>query len=207
MDRRESLSGHFGERTGRRVALVTDDLRIYHDLVPVFAERGVTLLGLRPDEPVPDTVQVLLGGPPSDHRSVPLHDDGDANVLAVAQALDDRPTAREAYREVVVGIDPGATIGLAVVCDGAAFLTAHASTPTDAVHRATAWLAGLRGGTVRIHVGDGAPAVRDAVVDAFTEGLPSATVHLVPEARTTPTSPWTQSRHTDAAIHIALRRP
>lgn len=185
---------------------MTDDLRLYHDLVPVFAERGVTLLGLSPDEPVPDRVQVLLGGPPGDPRSVPLREDPEATLLATAQRLDDRPTARGGYSEVVFGVDPGETIGLAVVCDSAAFLTGHAHDVDAAVARVTAWLTGLDAHRVRIHVGDGAPGVRDALLDRMA-AVDGTTVHRVREDRTSPTSPITDSRHTDAAIHIALRRP
>lgn len=176
-------------------------------MVPVFAERGVTLLGLGPDEPVPDRVQVLLDGPEGDERSVPVRADAEATLLAVAQRLDDRPTARGGYSEVVFGIDPGATIGLAVVCDGAAFLTAHAHDVAAAAERIAAWSTGLDAHRFRIHVGDGAPEIRDALMDALSAAVPDASVHRVREDRTSPNSPITDSRHTDAAIHIALRRP
>lgn len=189
------------------MAFVTDDLRGYHELVPVFSARGIQLLGLRPDEAVPPSVRALIDGPPNDPRTVPRHAHDDATFLAVAQTLDDRPTARPTYRCITFGVDPGKTIGLAVLADGAAFMVAHEQTVSAAVARLLAWNDGLVGAMRRIHIGDGHAATGQQLFDAVQEAFPDALVAFVPEHATTPASPVTASRHTDAAIHIALRSP
>ncbi len=203
------MTGHPGERRNRQVALVTDDLRQYHRLAPLFESHGVQLLGLRPGEEVPETVVALLGGPNDDGRSLPIQADAEATLLGVLQRLDDRPTAAlpHGYSHVVFGVDPGATIGLAVVADGQALMVAESLDPTEAVARMKRWQTGLVAAHWSMHVGDGAPEIGQTIMDRAATHLPTIARHLVPEARTTPKSSLTGSRHADAAIHIALRRP
>lgn len=203
------MTGHPGERRNRAVALRTDDLRLYHRLVPVFETRGIPIVGLGPGEDVPASVMVLLDGPEDDPRSVPVREDDEATLLAAFQRLDDRPTASgpDGYREVVFGIDPGETIGLAVVADGMALMVAEAHDAESAVDRLARWRTGLQTSSWRLHVGDGAPEVGATIQAAATVTLPDMPCVFVPESRTTPKAAITGSRHTDAAVHIAMRRP
>lgn len=202
------MTGHIGARTNRQVALVTDDFRLYHELVPLFESHGVPLLGLAPSEAVPDSVQVLVGGPDDDPRHVPLRTDAQATFLAVLMALDERVAERGAsYRRVVFGLDPGDAIGLAVVADNIVLLVDQVLSPDDAVARLAAWMTGLRADTWMAHIGDGAPMVGVRLEGLVHKRLDGVGVRFVPEQETSPESPQTQSRHTDAAIHIALREP
>ncbi len=189
------------------MALVTDDFRVYHALVPVFEGHGVHLLGLAPGEDVPPSVQVIVGGPAGDGRSVPLFDDAQACLLAAIAALDERPTAEDGYSEVVFGLDPGDAIGLAVVADGMALLVDQVFDPEAAVERLVIWKQALSATSWRAHIGDGAPAVGVRLEGLIHARIQGVLVRFVPEDETSPGSPATQSRHTDAAIHIALRRP
>jgi len=197
------MTGHHGERTNRPVALVTDDFRLYHKLVPVLESQGLRVVGLRPGDPVPPAVQVLLGGPADDPRSVPLRTDPDAVLLAIYTHLD----APNGYKRVIFGLDPGKVIGLAVVADGDWLLVAEAMSVPQAVDRVVAWTDGLAARSWEAHVGAGAPKVGRALLAALRARLPQAACMLVPEEDTTPGTPVTGSRHTDAAVHIALRRP
>jgi hypothetical protein len=56
-------------------------------------------------------------------------------------------------------------------------------------------------------VGDGHPQVGRGLLPALKQALPKARVLLVPEEATSPQRPITTSRHTDAAVLIALREP
>jgi hypothetical protein len=188
------------------VALVTDDFRLYHRLVPFLESHGIQVLGLRPADPVPNSVQVLLGGPPDDERSLPLHDDLEATLLSAYRRLDRKP-GRDGYRRVVLGVDPGKVIGLAVVADGHWLLVGESLSVEDAVQRLATWCSGLAASDLHIHIGAGAPRVGRDLLARLARRLPEATVSLVREEATTPGSPVTGSRHTDAAVHIALREP
>ncbi len=193
-----------GERRNRPVALVTDDFRLYHDLAPFFESVGVTLLGLTPGEEIPAVVQVLLGGPEGDPRTVAVLPDREATLLAVAQALDPRGSE---YRHVVYGIDPGETMGLAVVADDMPLWVAEEHSIEGTVRRLSAWRTGLEARSESVHIGDGAPDVGRALRHALREADPDLPVLMVPEFASTPSAAVTGSRHTDAAIRIARRQP
>ncbi len=193
-----------GERRNRPVALVTDDFRVYHSLAPFFEQVGITLLGLNPGEAVPPAVEVLLNGPEDDARTVPLRQDREATLLAVAQALDPRGGD---YRHVVYGVDPGETMGLAVVADDLPLWVAEAHTVEGLVERLMAWRTGLNSKTESVHIGDGAPKIGRAVRLALRDQDKRLPVFIVPEFASTPAAAVTGSRHMDAAIRIARRPP
>ncbi len=198
------LTGFIGERTNRAAALMTDDFRIYHELAPWFEARGVQLLGIRSDDEIPPSVRVILGGPPDDPRSVPLPADPEAAWLLVCQGLDARRNGGP-YRRAVIGVDPGATIGVALLADGAVFIVAECHAPADVARRLRVWRPSLRADAWAIHIGDGAPDVGQAIADEARRTWPDAKVSFIPEQASSPPAPATMSRHTDAAIYIAMR--
>ncbi len=197
------MTGFVGERTNRKVALVTEDFRRYHELVPFFEEHGIQVLGLRPGDEVPVAVRVLIDGPPDDPRSIAARADLEATWLAVVAALDARRDG--VYRRVIIGVDPGETIGLAVLADGAVFWVQQTRTADDAAARIQHWATGLEARSWEIHVGDGAPAIGQAFIEAAKRRTPDIPCKMVAEEASSPTAPATMSRHTDAAIHIAMR--
>lgn len=201
------MTGHLGSRRNLHVALVTDDFRLYHQLAPYLESNNIRVLGLKPGEEAPRSVKVLLGGPAGDPRTVALREDREATLLALFSALDERPTAKGGYQRVVFGVDPGHVIGLAVLADGSCLHVAEALSPDEAVDRIAAWSTGLSAKRWEVHVGDGHPATGRGILPAVKARLPEARVLLVPEEATSPFRPVTGSRHTDAAIHIALRQP
>jgi hypothetical protein len=200
------MTGHKGERKHHAVALVTDDFTLYHRLVPLFESHGLPLLGLRPGEAVPSSVRALVGGPPSDARCVPLDADGEATLLAALTHLDRRP-GRAGYGRVAFGVDPGKVIGLAAVADGRWLIVGEVRSVPEAVLRIAAWRRGLAADAWEAHVGDGLPEQAREIAAALRAEVAGLQVVLVPEAATSPGSPVTVSRHTDAAIHIAMRSP
>ena len=201
------MTGFPGERRNRAVALVTDDFRLYHELAPYLERHGIRVLGVKPGEAVPPSVKVLLGGPAGDARTVALREHREATLLAVHAALDERPTAKGGYQRVVFGVDPGQVIGLAVLADGVWLHVAEVRSAADAVARIADWATGLHAKHWEVHVGDGHPQVGRGLLPELKKRLPQARVLLVPEEATSPYRPVTTSRHTDAAILIALREP
>lgn len=172
--------------------------------MPFLESKGLHVLVLGPGDEVPASVRVLLGGPPGDLRSVPLLDDPEAVLLSAYCRLDRKP-GTPGYRQVVFGLDPGKVIGLAVVADGHWLLVGESLSVGDAVERVAAWKGGLLAQDWEVHVGAGAPEVGRDLLARLRPRLSSARVFLVPEEATTPGSPVTGSRHTDAAVHIAMR--
>jgi hypothetical protein len=189
------------------VALVTDDFALYHRLAPFFEAHGIHLHGLRSNAPVPASTRVILGGDPADARTLPLRADAEANLLAVRAALDGRPSVRTSLRHVIVGVDPGQRIGLALLADGEVYLVAEALSPQEAVDRMVAWQEGLSPRHWSVHVGDGSPVEGARICAQVAARLPGWSLVIVPEQASTPGSVETLSRHTDAAVRLARRTP
>lgn len=195
------MTGPVGARINRPVALMTDDFRIYHVMAPFFEAQGVQLLGLRPGDEVPDAVQVILGGPPEDRRSIAVHEDPEVAWLAVLAHL------RGAVERVTVGVDPGQTIGVAVLVHGKVYWAGELRSPDAVVERLLAWRHAMPDAAWSLHVGDGAPAVGRTIRGQSRRAWRALDVSTVPETGSTPTSAMTGSRHADAAIRIAMRTP
>jgi hypothetical protein len=154
---------------------------------------------------VPASIRVLLDGPPADARSIAVHADDDATWLATVAALD--PRRDGPYRRIVIGIDPGAAIGLAVLADGAVLWVDEVRDPNAVVQRLQSWQPALATLRWEILIGDGAPDIGDALKAAIATRFGDMFVAFVPETASSPTSAQTMSRHTDAAILIAMREP
>ncbi len=196
-----TVTGPTGARVNRPVALVTDDFRAYHQLAPFFESRGVHLLGLRPGEPVPEAVQVVIGDV-DDPRGVPLAD-VETTWIRTAAAL----TGRRDPRRVVLGVDPGETFGLALLADAVPLHWDECYGLEDAVERAARWASAWGERAVHVHVGDGAPAIGRSFRRALRAACPECRISMVSEDASTPRSAQTGSRHVDAAILIAMREP
>ncbi len=184
---------------------MTDDFRLYHRLVPFLEDHNVPVLGLAPGEDIPPAVQVILNGPPGDERSRHVLASREATLLSVLAALDERPSAREGYQRVVVGVDPGDVTGLALLADDRVLLVAEERDPAAAANRVHKWTRGISARLWEIHIGDGAPEATAATAQAMHSRVRDARIIVVPEEGTTPFSVETLSRHTDAAIMIARR--
>lgn len=199
------MTGYAGERRNYRVGLVTDDFRMYHRVVPFLETEGFKVVPLRPGENVPPSVQVLVNGPAGDPRRVPATDDLEALLLSILVRLDPRPG--DTYDRLVVGVDPGQRIGLALLADGEVLTVAIETTPQDCVARIARWLSCVPGSMHAVHVGTGAAPVGREIRRALRTALPGTPIASVSEESTTPWRHVTGSRHTDAAAIIAMRRP
>ena len=157
---------------------------------------------LRPNEPIPESVRVLLGGPPEDARSVRLHKDSEVTMLAVLVALF-HPLP---FKRATFGVDPGQISGLALLGDGQPLMWAECLSAAAIVERIVAWRQAVSAESWHLHVGDGTPESM-GLLSAVKKIWPEISASLVHEQATTPISPQTMSRHTDAALIIAHRNP
>ncbi|MGB0652337.1 MAG: hypothetical protein ACPGQL_03970 [Thermoplasmatota archaeon] len=190
------------------MALVVHDFRVYHELVPFLEEHDLPVLALAPGDHIPPSVKVLLDGPPADDRSVKLPiGDPEETLVATRAALLGHPPGAPPFRRAVIGVDPGDVIGLAVLADDQVLVIGEEREPAAVAARVRSWCSVLAASAWAVHIGDGARRVANAVLDQLAFELPDAEVVLVPEHATTPYAVATKSRHTDAAIRIALREP
>lgn len=102
-------------------------MRVYYRLVQEFKRKGAPFRSILPDEEIPADVRVVITTskelPRVKNRRIIRVGRGYPYRLAVDRALN-CPDESNGFREVVVGIDPGKSIGIATLGDGRIIHTA-----------------------------------------------------------------------------------
>ncbi len=185
------------------LGVLTADFRLYHDLVTLLKARDLPFRSLSFAEPIPREVGAVLTSPKEAaavrHEAVvPVEDPADA----IAKGLQ-VVRGRRAWREVVVGVDPGAEPGIAILGDGDVIDTRLASHPEGVADVVRAALLAFPADRVRLRIGHGDPTNRNRIINALAPlGLP---VEIVNERGTTPRVP-SPTPDADAAVEIARGR-
>ncbi len=100
------------------MGILTEDFRLYHDLVAALKSRHIPFESLSFNRRIPERIGLIITSPAEFPRVKFSSKMAAANAGdAIAQALR-LLSGKEGYEEVVVGIDPGPRPGVAVVGDG-----------------------------------------------------------------------------------------
>ena len=184
----------------RPLVVATEDFRLYHDLIAALRARDLPFRTLRTGDTVPSGTGAILTSP----REAPRVrfprvvacgdvDDGIARAVQLARGM-------ERWRELVIGVDPGARPGVAVVGDGEVLDRRQARSPEEVAGLARGASRNFPADRVRVRVGHGDPTNRNRIVKALAgEGFP---VEIVDEKGTTRR---TAQPDLDAAAEIAAR--
>jgi hypothetical protein len=162
------------------IVVATADFELYHEVVALLRDRGVTFTTIDPDDDLPDGTDVVVSAP---SESVP---EADPEQLVTATADDARRAVDEALAllrggdgRTVVGVDPGTRPGIAVLAGETVVAAFHVplADAVDVVRREVADAA-----DPLIRVGDG-DRLRSARLVNELDDVP---VELVDETGTTP---------------------
>jgi len=181
------------------LGVLTEDFRLYHDLVAALRARDVPFVTLSFTRRIPENVGVVLTSRQEADRIRRVHVIATENVHAAIVKGLQVLQGRTSWKEVVVGIDPGAGPGVAVVGDGLVLDTRLAPSPEAVAGIARDALRTFPSTRHRIRVGHGDRTNRNRILNALArEGL---TAEIVDEAGTTDR---TDEPDIDAAIKIAF---
>jgi len=183
------------------LGILTEDFRLYHDLVAALKARDIPFASLSFAEKVPSEVGAILTSPAEAAKVpfpavVPVEDipDSIAKALQIVRG-------RRRWRELVVGVDPGLEPGVAFVGDGDVIDTRVVASPEAVAEVVRNALLSFPSERVRLRIGHGDPTNRNRAINALAPlGLP---VEIVDEKGTTHRSP---SPDADAAVEIARGR-
>lgn len=159
------------------IVVATADFEVYHEVVEELRDRDVAFTTVEPGDPLPERTDVVVTGGADVDADVPV---------VVADAANTRRTVEECLvyarggdGRTVVGVDPGARPGIAVLRGG--MLVGAFQVPIErAVEVVREEVAGEDDAVVRI--GDGARLDGARIVDKLDE----VRVELVDETGTTP---------------------
>jgi len=171
------------------VAVATVSGKAYFLIVNKLRERNIAFISLIPGEPVPTEVKVVITTNQEKHRinheKILVYDgetDSDTVVNEVMKILQ----GKEVYEKIVIGIDPGEVLGLAVIADGKVFETENCFSIQEVLNkiRNTIKNVDFSSTVVSIKIGKGVPAYKD-LLEAFDLALPLEVVlEVVSEAGT-----------------------
>ncbi|HKZ88907.1 MAG TPA: hypothetical protein VJ300_01480 [Thermoplasmata archaeon] len=182
----------------KALGILTQDFRLYHDLVAALKARDISFVSLAASRRVPDAVGAVLTSAAEASRirsaRVVVVDDIESAIAKALQLL----RGKREWHELAIGIDPGREPGVAVVGDGEVIDTRIARSPEAAAYLARQAVRTFPARVVRMRVGHGDPTNRNRILNALSQN--GFQIEIVDEAGTTRRTPQPD---VDAAIHIA----
>ncbi|MFQ5553136.1 MAG: hypothetical protein ACE5EW_05400 [Thermoplasmata archaeon] len=190
---------------GRVLGVLTRDFRLYHDLISYLKERDLPFQSLSYDVTIPLEVGVVLtSAEEASEIDFPLTVPAEEVVDAVAKAQQ-LLRGKTAFREIVIGIDPGPRPGAAILGDGEVIDTRTGASPEAVLDVCLGALRTYTCEAFRVRIGHGDPTNRNRIINVLTgHGL---LVEIVDEKGTTRRDKRREdARNIEAAIDIALGR-
>lgn len=195
-----------------KVAVATVQGKAYFLIVNALKENNISFFSLVPGEPVPSEVKLVI----TTKKEKPQVSFGNVLVFSSEDELDSLMSAvtmrlqgKEAYEKMVIGVDPGEVVGVAVIADGRVVDRANCLGTREAVKKIKSILknVNLSATAVKIKVGNGVPTYHE-IIEELDEALPSMVVlEVVSEVGTNlPLSKRSRGlKHITSATRIAAR--
>jgi hypothetical protein len=172
-----------------KVAVATVQGKAYFLIVNKLKERNIPFISLVPGETVPTEVKAVITTDNEKHRinhEKVLVYDGQTDSDALANEVMKILQGKEAYEKIVVGVDPGDVVGLAVVADGKVIETGNCFGIQEVLNKIRNIMKNVDVSStgVSIKIGSGVPAYKE-LLDALDAALPPEVVlEVVSEAGT-----------------------
>jgi hypothetical protein len=197
-----------------KVAVATVKGKAYFLIVNDLREQHIPFVSSVPGEPLPSEVKVVITTERESHlikheRILIFHDDSelDTFVNEVKRILQ----GKEAYEKIIVGIDPGEAIGLAVIADGKVIEESNCFSTHELIDSIIKTMRNVNFSvtSVSVKIGNGVPVYKEILENLDDALPPKVALEVVSEAGTNrPLNDNKRSRkirHISSAIHIAAR--
>ena len=171
-----------------KIAVATVSGRAYYELVTELQKKRLSFLSLKPWDPVPLYIKVVLTTREESHQiSHPqiLSFEQGSNPESVVDEAILIVQGKQGYEKVVVGVDPGKTYGIAILGDNKVLETLTSSNIEDAAHLVVDSLKRFPAEVRVVRVGNGPPEYTKTLLSSLDEHLPEETLmEIVSEAGT-----------------------
>jgi hypothetical protein len=196
-----------------KVAVATVEGKAYFLIVNKLQEQNISFLSLVPGESLPAKVKVVITTPKEQNlvkheKTLILKDESDLDYIAAEVKM--ILLGKEAYEKMVVGIDPGKAVGLAVLADGKLIEEGNCYSTQEVIDKIIKTLKNVNYSQtdVSVKIGNGVPIYKK-LFEALDTVLPhQVALEVVNEAGTNKPLKDGHSReirHISSAIHIAGR--
>ncbi|MEM3581538.1 MAG: hypothetical protein QXQ64_09850, partial [Candidatus Bathyarchaeia archaeon] len=140
---------------------------------------NVPFISLTPYEPIPLEIKVVITTekerPHINHENVLIFKDGMDLQALVNQTLQ-FIEGKESYEQIVIGVDPGEVLGLAVLADGKVIRTGNCfgiNETLNEIENIINSFKDIRASMITVKVGDGIPEYKKRLLQALDKRLPS----------------------------------
>lgn len=193
----------------RTIKVVTGDGNAYYDIVSRLKKTHLKFSSVPRGQSgeLPDDVVITSRAelPELGRGAVAIEDLDDDPMVMEGQLLALQVVASR--RELLIGIDPGSRIGVAVFYGGAELGSVAASSVEDSVHSIVNLVQKVPWVSVAIKVGGGEPKSSFRLVRMLRERLPrGVSIEVVDESRTSRRGETGAMRDQRAAARIAFRK-
>lgn len=186
-------------REMRRVlGILTEDFRLYHDLVAILKTRDISFVSLSFSQKMPANVGAIMTSEAESSKIRFANKVECGNIEeSIVKALQ-MMKGKTGWREIIIGIDPGEKPGFAVVGDGDVLDARNIESPETVAVAVSAAVSGFPAEKHRVRIGHGDATNRNRIINAL-EDL-DLRIDIVDEKGTTRR---TEHPDIDAAIRIA----
>ncbi len=194
------------------IAVATVSGKAYYLLVNELNKRGVPFLSLVPGETIPPSIKVVITTKDEkrliDHSLVLIYNPEEEPSAIIDEAIRIIQN-KKAYEELIIGVDPGKTFGVAVLGDGNVLEKKERLTREMAIDMILTAIKRYPARTRKIKIGDGMPEIAEDVASRLKIAIPEdTTVEIISEAGTSnirSKGSWKKISDADAAVNIARR--
>ena len=197
-----------------KVAVATVKGKAYFLIVNDLREQHIPFVSLIPGEALPSEVKVVITTERESRivkhdKILIFHDESELDTLVndVKRIL----MGKEAYEKIIVGIDPGEAIGLALIADGKVIEENNCFGTNELINTMIKMMRNVNFSvtSVSVRIGNGVPVYKE-ILENLDNALPTqVALEVVSEAGTNrPLNENKRSRkirHISSAIHIAAR--
>lgn len=165
-----------------RIAVATVSGKAYYMIVNELKEMKIPFISLTPYDPIPMEIKVVITTekerPLINHETVLTFKDGMEPQALINQALQ-HVEGKSSYEKVVIGVDPGEVLGLAVLADGKIIKTENCFSIEETltkINNVIKNLKDVKASLVAVKVGDGIPEYKEKLLNALDKMLPQNVV-------------------------------
>ncbi|RLF12446.1 MAG: hypothetical protein DRJ98_00710 [Thermoprotei archaeon] len=197
-----------------RIGVYATRAKDYYEIISELRRLNLDFVSLDPDSPLPKEIKVVLVAKEDALKmqglnGVKVVEVKDKGISLLSARIRLALQGRDKFGELIVGIDPGETYGLAVVADSALIDYRVFREVDDLLNYVKDVVEAKLAVRTLLRIGDGSPKHRDKVLSTFSIGLEGVEVEVVDEALASLTSIPSLDppipKDAASALHIALK--
>lgn len=196
------LSHCFMPSSMKIIGILTQDFRVYYNLIKGLKKRDLPFASLSFEESIPMNIGVIITTEEEkekiDFPKIVLVDNDIELTIDIAKRT---LKGKEKCKRLIIGIDPGKRPGLAIIGDGEILSTAQVSSPEKVGGIVGRALKSYPADEIIVRIGHGDTTHRNRIINTLSKF--KLRIEISDETRTTRIS---ESPDIDAAINIALKQ-